>query len=162
MDLLGEYVVNVIFNAFYHSLFDVGDDSRRVLILKFIYNGRIRWCSSLKKYIHSSFYIIISFFFDIYDRVKNIFKHIILDILNIHIMVKDINLSLRNLPKILYFTQLHVTPKPKNFYLQDRKSNTMFSYYDTTLYNSSPNNIDSATSLSALPFKKFFLFFLYR
>jgi hypothetical protein len=38
MDLLGEYGVgvSVIFKVFYPSLFDVGDDSRRILILKFI------------------------------------------------------------------------------------------------------------------------------
>jgi len=56
----------------------------------------------LKKNIHSSFYVIICFSFDVHDRIKNIFKHILLDVHNIQIMMKDISLPLRNLPKILF------------------------------------------------------------
>jgi hypothetical protein len=56
-----------------------------------------------KSYIHSSFYIILWFFFNIHDRVKNIFKHILLDMHNIRSIVKDISLIIRKFLRNSFF-----------------------------------------------------------
>jgi hypothetical protein len=51
--------------------------------------------------------------------------------------------------------------KTRKLLLLDWKSNTMLSYCETISYNSSPNYINGATSLSIIPTKKSFMFFLY-
>jgi len=56
-----------------------------------------------KIYIHSSFYIILWFFFNIHDRVKNIFKHILFYMHNIRSIVKDISLIIRKFLRNSFF-----------------------------------------------------------
>jgi len=56
-----------------------------------------------KSYIHSSFYIILWFLFNIHDRVKNIFKQILLDMHNIQSILKDISLIIRKFLRNSFF-----------------------------------------------------------
>ena len=53
------------------------------------------------------------------------------------------------------------TKTSKLLFTKIKKTNILFSYYETTLSNSLPDSTGGATSLSALPFKKSFLLFMY-
>jgi len=64
-----------------------------------------------QSYIDSSIYIVL--FFYIYDHVKNIFKHILLDMHDIQIITDEISLPIRKLLKNTLFYPIIVHTKTR-------------------------------------------------
>jgi len=69
-----------------------------------------------KNYIHSSLNVVLCLSILVHNRVENIIKHVFFYVHDIKVMVEEIGLSIRKLPR---FTQLRVNPKLGKFCLQD-------------------------------------------
>jgi hypothetical protein len=75
-----------------------------------------------QRYIRSSLHILLCLSFHVYNRVKNVFKHVLFNVHDIKVIVEKISLLIRKLPENTLFYPIMGHAKTRKLMLTELKT----------------------------------------